>query len=70
MIKLIKNHGGKKQKIKEVVEFVKQSSGIEYATQKMHEFKQKALETLNTFPASPARDSLEGLVMYTIERKA
>lgn len=70
VINLVKNHHKKKDKVKEVIEFVKASNGIAFATAKMHEFKNEALTILRGFPESPARNSLEGLVMYTIERKA
>jgi len=66
---LVKNHNENPDKVAQVIAFVMNSGGIEYATQKMHEFKEKALEILNEFPASPSRDSLEGLVLYTINRK-
>lgn len=65
----VKNHNENPDKVAQVIDFVMNSGGIEYATEKMHEFKDKALEILKNFPASPARDSLEGLVLYTINRK-
>ncbi len=65
----VKNHNENPDKVAQVIDFVMNSGGIEYATQKMNEFKEKALEILSQFPASPSRDSLEGLVLYTINRK-
>ncbi len=66
---MVKNHNENPDKVAQVIDFVMNSGGLEYATQKMHEFKVKALEILHQFPASPSRDSLEGLVLYTINRK-
>jgi len=48
---------------------VVQLGGITYATEKMFEFRDKALEILKQFDVTPARTSLEMLVNYTIERK-
>lgn len=69
IINIIKNHNEEKQKVKEVVQFVVESGGIKYAVEKMNEYKAKALDILNTFEDNPSRRSLEGLVVYTTERK-
>ena len=45
------------------------SGGIEYATKKMHEHKDKALQLLSSFNSNEAKKALEQLVIYTIERK-
>lgn len=45
-----------------------QSGGIQYATDKMHAFKDEALTILHRFPQSAAKDALEELVRYTTER--
>ena len=55
--------------VKEVIDFVKQNGGIEYATERMLEFKSQALEQLSVFQASPARDSMEKLIHFVIERE-
>ncbi|MEO6883746.1 MAG: polyprenyl synthetase family protein [Bacteroidia bacterium] len=69
IILLVKNHNTNPQKVAEVIKFVVKNGGIEYATQKMNEYKNKALEILHHFEKSEARESLEQLVYYTIERK-
>lgn len=66
---LLKNSNRRKESVNLIIEEVKKSGGIEYAVQKMNEFKTKALEILNSFPPSSTRDSLETLVRYTTERK-
>ncbi len=67
--RIVKNHNENPKKVAEVIDFVMAGGGIEFATERMHEFKQKALEILYKFPDSPSRQSLEGLVLYTINRK-
>lgn len=66
---LLKNSNKRKESINFIIEEVKKSGGIEYATQKMNEFKIKALEVLASFPPSTSRNSLEILVKFTTERK-
>ncbi|MBI3501820.1 MAG: polyprenyl synthetase family protein [Bacteroidetes bacterium] len=69
MINTIKNNHEDEEKIAKVTDFVLSSGGIEYATQKMHEHKDKALQLLSEFKNSDAKNALEQLVVYTIERK-
>ena len=68
VINIIKNHNEDKRRVKEVIDFVIASGGIEYAAQKMRDFRSEALTILHTFEDSPSRQALEGLVMYTTER--
>jgi octaprenyl-diphosphate synthase len=42
--------------------------GLQYANKIMHDYKDKALAILKEVPASPAKESLEGLIKYSIER--
>lgn len=68
MINIIKNHNDDLDKVSWLINYVIDNGGIEYATQKMMEFKDSALQILHSFPDSDARKSLELLVNYTIER--
>ena len=68
MIKTIKNDSDNPVKVKEVIDFVKSTGGIAYATQRMQEFAQEAREILLQFPDSTYRTSLGNLLNYTIER--
>ncbi len=69
IVNIVKNHNTNAIKVKEVIQFVSASGGIEYATEKMHEFTRKSLELLAQLPQTEARKSLETLVNYTIERE-
>jgi octaprenyl-diphosphate synthase len=51
-----------------VIDFVKKSGGIEYATQVMQTYHSEALQILNSFQESVYKTSLEQLVTFTIER--
>lgn len=69
IIRLIKNHNEDKQKVAEVIRFVRGSGGMEYARQAMFRYRDEAFELLRQLPDSPARQSLEQLVNYVVERK-
>ena len=68
-INTVKRHNNEPEKVDKLVEKVNVSGGIEYATEKMNEYKQKALDILHTFPDSESREALENLVLFTVERK-
>jgi octaprenyl-diphosphate synthase len=68
IISIVKNDSDKPKKVKEVIEYVKKSGGIEYAIQVMNRFHAEAVEILNTFPDSRYKTSLFQLVQFTIDR--
>ncbi len=65
---LIKNSASKPKNVNEVIEFVRKSGGIEYATRVMKDYHHKAINILQNMPASKYRTSLADLVQFTIER--
>jgi len=69
IINLVKNHHDNPRKVKEVVEMVRSSGGIEYATQKMQENIDLALRQLEDLPPSESLNALRLLVDYSIHRK-
>jgi octaprenyl-diphosphate synthase len=69
IIYIVKNNNNNKAKVKFVIDNVVSYGGIDYAEQKMNEYRDKALLILNAFPTSPARAALEELVRYTTDRK-
>ena len=68
IINIVKNNNNDKKKVKFVINNVIQNGGIEYATQKMYTYRDKALNILHSFQPSPTRDALEELVRYTTDR--
>ncbi len=68
IINIIKNHNEEPEEVQKVIQFVTTSGGLEYAAEKMNEYKNKALQILDEFPESPARSSLIQLVNFTVER--
>lgn len=69
MIQLVKRHSDKPERVAEVIEFVRQSGGLQYAEEVMHRFRSEAFELLRGLPHSPSRDALEELVNYVVDRK-
>ncbi|TDS15738.1 polyprenyl synthetase family protein [Sphingobacterium paludis] len=68
IINLIRNHSEQKEKVAEVIAFVRSSGGMDYATQKMLQYQAEAFEILATFPDNIYRTALEQLVRFTTER--
>jgi octaprenyl-diphosphate synthase len=68
IISIIKNESEKPRKVKEVIAYVKESGGIEYAMAKMNAFHQEAIAITHEFPESPYKKSLLELVQFTIDR--
>jgi octaprenyl-diphosphate synthase len=69
IINIVKHHNEEPEQVAEVIRFVQQSGGIEYARERMYEYRKKALDILDSFPENPARRSLRELVIYTTERE-
>lgn len=69
IINIVKNHNNDFQKVKEVIAYVNKSGGIDYSKTKMNEYKQDALQILDTLPASTSKDAMIELVNFTTERK-
>ncbi|MFM8451196.1 MAG: polyprenyl synthetase family protein, partial [Haliscomenobacter sp.] len=69
MIHHIRRHHDQPDKVREVIEFVRKSGGLEYARDKMYAYRKEALDILAEFPESPARKSLEDLIAYVTERE-
>lgn len=69
LINSVKNHNKDKKRVNEVIAFVRDQGGLEYAVSKMKDFQQRALALLEDYPESPYKDSLILMVNYVIERK-
>jgi len=69
IINSVKKFNKDKKRVQEIIAFVKANGGIEYTHQKMHEYKNKAIEILNEFPDSKFKSSLLTMIDYVVERK-
>ena len=69
IINSVKNHNTDKVRVKELIQFVKEKGGLEYAVSVMKQYQSKALAILQQYPDSTYKDSLELMVNYVIDRK-
>ena len=69
IIRNIKRRSTDKKIVDGIISEVRNSGGIEYAREKMNEYKSKALKILSEFPDNDSRKALEKIVDYTITRK-
>lgn len=69
LINSIKNHNRDKKRVQEVIAFVKENGGLDYAVQKMLQFKEEALQLLGSYPESDYKNSLQLMVNYVVDRK-
>lgn len=66
--KIIRSDVKTKKSINEVIEFVKEAGGIDYAQKVMMQFYEDAMNILELFEDSVYKTSLANLVRFTIER--
>ena len=64
MINIVKNESHKSDKVAEVIQFVRQSGGIEYAREAMYRFREEAFVLLDQAPESEARQSMRDLLVF------
>lgn len=69
IIYIVKNENKSKEKIKYVLQKVVETGGINYAKNKMIQYRDEALEILFEYPDNDIRKGLEELVRYTTDRK-
>lgn len=68
IINTIKNHRKNNERVQQVIQLVKQLGGIEFASAKMNEYKERAFALLNDFKDSPYKKSMHDLVEFTTQR--
>lgn len=66
--KILKN-GNDKTKVKEVMQFVHENKGIEYALEVAHKYSNDAKESLNIFSDSQTKLAMQTLVDFVTDRK-
>jgi octaprenyl-diphosphate synthase len=69
ILNIVKNRKKTKSDISEVIRFVVEYGGIEYAEVKMNQFRDKALAIIDSYPESEVKESLREFVRYTTARK-
>jgi octaprenyl-diphosphate synthase len=68
ILRTINKDNTNSEKVKIIVDFVISKGGLEYTSQMMYEYRDKAINMLSSYPSSDVKTSLIDLVNYTIER--
>ncbi len=66
---IVKKQKKTKQEISEVISFVSDYGGIDYANIKMEQYRDKALSIIDSYPGSAVRESFREFINYTTSRK-
>jgi octaprenyl-diphosphate synthase len=69
ILSLVKKKNKNAAKVKELVDLVVAKGGLEYAEQRMNEFRDKAIGQIKQLPENESRTALIELVNYTTTRK-
>ena len=69
IIDSVKRHHKDKKRVKEVIAYVKDNGGLEYAIRQMNRYRDAALGLLVNYPESTFKTALVDLVNYVVDRK-
>lgn len=69
LINSVRNHNTNRKRVKEIIAYVKDVGGLDYAVKAMLDYKKQAIKVLEDYPDSPYKDSLLLMVDYVIDRK-
>ncbi len=69
IIDSVKRHHKDKKRVKEVIGYVKDNGGLEYAIRQMNRYRDAALGLLVNYPESTFKTALVDLVNYVVDRK-
>lgn len=67
--RIVKRYNKDKAKVNELIQYVKDQGGLDYARERMHEYKDKAIAIIDELPQNEASLALKELVNYSILRK-
>jgi octaprenyl-diphosphate synthase len=68
ILSIVRNKKKSKSEIAEVIEFVSDCGGMQYAELRMNQYRDKAMAILDSYPDSEVKDSLREFVYYTTSR--
>ena len=68
ILSIVKKHNTNAKKVKELVDYVKNKGGVDYAILKMNELRDKAIEHLSIYHDSKVKDAMKELILYVTER--
>ncbi|GIV37967.1 MAG: polyprenyl synthetase [Cyclobacteriaceae bacterium] len=68
ILRIVKNDNPGNRQVRQVIDFVKQAGGMDYAINRMNSYHAEALGLLDDVPESVYKNALRQLVQFTIER--
>lgn len=68
VINTVKNYNEDRERVNDLIKFIKSKGGIKYTEDMMYEYKHRAFDIIKTIDDSPAKTGLIDLVNYITER--
>lgn len=68
VINTVKNYNEDRERVNDLIKFIKSKGGIKYTEDMMYEYKHRAFDIIKTIEDSPAKTGLIDLVNYITER--
>ncbi len=68
ILNIVRGRKKTKSEINEVIKFVVENGGMDYAANKMNQYRDKAFAILDSYPDSDVKDSLKKFISYTTSR--
>lgn len=65
----LRSYNTDKARVNELLDFVRAGGGIDYARQKMVDYREEALSILKSMPENDAREALRELIAYVVDRE-
>ena len=69
LINIVRRHNTDPQKVRYLINYVKDNGGLDYSRNVMHQYVQEAETILDTFEPTESQKSLKELMHYAITRK-
>jgi octaprenyl-diphosphate synthase len=69
LVNIVKRYNEDTKKVRRAMNLVIENGGIDYAYQRMMEYKDEALKLIASIPDNPSKKALIGLVEYTVNRE-
>ncbi len=70
ILSIVSKRKKSRKQINEVIRFVEENGGIEYAAFRMNQYRDKALAILDHYPDSEVKNSLKEFIYYTTSRNS
>ncbi|MEO1416587.1 MAG: polyprenyl synthetase family protein [Bacteroidota bacterium] len=69
LINIVRRHNTDPQKVKYLIDYVKDNGGLDYSREVMYQYVKEAEEILDSFPVSASQKALKELMHFAITRK-